>query len=94
MLLYTYFLHNLLNVRVEIANKMGLQKKKRKLFAVYEIKMKNYVVVKIVTEFGSLVHCLDDRLTDGGAVVSLTHYRALLSRNIIFLLLVLISVRA
>jgi hypothetical protein len=39
-------------------------------------------------------HCLENRLTDGGRVVSLTTDRALLPRNIIFLLLVLISVRS
>jgi hypothetical protein len=38
-----------------------------------------------------ITHCLDNQLTDGGKVVSLTH-RALLPRNIIFPLLVLISV--
>jgi hypothetical protein len=31
MPLYTFFLHSLLNVPVQIANKMGLQKKLRKL---------------------------------------------------------------
>jgi hypothetical protein len=36
---------------------------------------------------------LDNRLTDGGVVVSPTHLRSTLPRNIILLLLVLISVR-
>jgi hypothetical protein len=39
-------------------------------------------------------HCLDNRLTDGGKVVSLVSLvRTLLPRNVIFLLLVHISVR-
>jgi hypothetical protein len=38
-------------------------------------------------------HFLDNRLTDGGKVVSLRTGRGLLPRNIILLLLVLISIR-
>jgi hypothetical protein len=54
-----------------------------------------------LTDRGGLQGCemlripdfLDSRLTDGGTVVSLRNGRALLPRNIIFLLLVLISAR-
>jgi hypothetical protein len=38
-------------------------------------------------------HSLDNRLTDGGTLPTLRTGRALLPRNMIFLLLVLISVR-
>jgi hypothetical protein len=42
----------------------------------------------------SVPHCLDNRLTDGGKVVSPMHRRTLLPRNvIIFMFLVLISGR-
>jgi hypothetical protein len=41
----------------------------------------------------SIPHCLYNRLTDGDKFVSPTHLRALLSRNIIILLVVLISFR-
>jgi hypothetical protein len=37
------------------------------------------------------IYCLDSELTDDGKVASLTTDRALLPRNIIFLLLILIS---
>jgi hypothetical protein len=37
-------------------------------------------------------HCVDSRLTDGGKVVSLVHWPRFTHRNIISLLLVLISV--
>jgi hypothetical protein len=40
-----------------------------------------------------ITQCLDIRLTDGGGVVSLTHLQGFTPRNIIFLLLVLISVK-
>jgi hypothetical protein len=37
--------------------------------------------------------CLDSRLTDGGRLLALRTGRSLLPRNIIYMLLVLISVR-
>jgi hypothetical protein len=36
-------------------------------------------------------HCLDNRLTDGGKVVSLTHRRTLLPRNIIIIIIIIIT---
>jgi hypothetical protein len=41
-----------------------------------------------------ITHCLDNRLTNGGEVVSPTHRPLYIPRTIIFLLLVLISVRS
>jgi hypothetical protein len=72
MTMYT-FLHSLLNVLVEIANKMGLQKKLYKIYI--KVKINAIPVTDRVGlwdfEISRTPYCLNNRLNDSGSVINL-----------------------
>jgi hypothetical protein len=98
------FLLNLLNVLVQIANKMGLQKKipfvrvAPRIVATQQLCKDVYYPHNrpwrpVGFEMLRIAHCLGNWLTDGGKVVSPTHRQRFTHyKHYIFLLLLLISV--
>jgi hypothetical protein len=65
------FLHNFLNVLLQIANKIGLQKK---IYPTCDVISPDFHKNLLQgCEMLRIPHCLDNRLTDGSKVVSPTH---------------------